>query len=315
MFDIHAYKEVLSDYRSDISSEQWKSKTIVIVNHKTGEIKELPMYVFDSKNIGKKMSIDDKAIGRDGFTIFSNGETSKIALMVESTRCEDVVKSLSLFGDKLQIINSVSSDMATGYLSAVSEIIPQAKRVIDKFHLMQYAYDVPLAVRTKIQKELREKLSDKKGKTEEDKLILNELELLQHCRYRLTQSPDKCSEASAELMAEIFAKYPQLKQAYDLVQDLKKWYDKSRCRLDKIQIKNDLYDWYKKAQNSGIEEFKQLIKMLRKHEYEVLNYFSTDGQSNARAERLNGKINRFIAANYGIKDKDFVLWRLKGYFA
>ena len=55
--------------------------------------------------------------------------------------------------------------------------------------------------------------------------------------------------------------------------------------------------------------------MLRKHEYEVLNYFSTNAQTNAKAERLNGKINRFIAANYGIKDKDFVLWRIKGYFA
>jgi transposase len=235
--------------------------------------------------------------------------------MIETTRCEDVSKALSLFGDKLLEIKSVSSDMAAGYLSAILEQIPHVQRVIDKFHLMQYAYDVPLAVRTKIQKELREELSEGKAKNDEDKLILKELELLKHCRYRLTQSPEKWSEAGAGLMAEVFEKYPKLKQAYDLVQDLKKWYDKSRCKLDKNKIKNDLYHWYKAIKNSGIEEFKFVVKMIRKHEYEILNYFSTQGQTNAKAERLNGKINRFIAANYGIKDKDFVLWRLAGYFA
>ena len=142
--------------------------------------------------------------------------------------------------------------MAAGYLSAIAEQIPQAQRVVDKFHLMQYAYEVPLAVRSKIQKELREKLSDGKEKTGEDKLILSELELLQHCRYRLSQAPEKWSETGREQMAEVFEKYPKLKQAYDLVQDLKKWYDKSRCRLSKLQIKNDLSDWYKSVINSEI---------------------------------------------------------------
>jgi transposase len=116
-------------------------------------------------------------------------------------------------------------------------------------------------------------------------------------------------------MSEVFSNYPKLKQAYDLVQDLKKWYDRSRCKLEKTQIKNDLNNWYKAVKISEIEEFKQVVKMLRKHEYEVLNYFSTNAQTNAKAERLNGKINRFVAANYGIKDKDFVLWRMAGYLS
>ena len=38
------------------------------------------------------------------------------------------------------------------------------------------------------------------------------------------------------------------------------------------------------------------------------------GQTNAKAERLNGKIQRFISNNYGIKDKDFALYRIKKYF-
>jgi transposase len=58
-----------------------------------------------------------------------------------------------------------------------------------------------------------------------------------------------------------------------------------------------LNNWYNAVKISEIEEFKQVVKMLRKHEYEVLNYFSTNAQTKAKAERLNGKINRFVAAN------------------
>jgi len=46
------------------------------VDVQTGEISHgKPLYVFKPENIGQKMSIDDKAIGHEGFSIFSNGET------------------------------------------------------------------------------------------------------------------------------------------------------------------------------------------------------------------------------------------------
>jgi hypothetical protein len=32
-------------------------------------------------------------------------------------------------------------------------------------------------------------------------------------------------------------------------------------------------------------------------------------------ENFNGKLQRFITANYGIKDKDFFLYRVAGYFS
>ena len=54
--------------------------------------------------------------------------------------------------------------------------------------------------------------------------------------------------------------------------------------------------------------------MIRKHENEIVNFFIC-AQTNAKAERLNGKINRFIANNYGVRDKDFVLFRINGYFS
>jgi transposase len=54
--------------------------------------------------------------------------------------------------------------------------------------------------------------------------------------------------------------------------------------------------------------------MLRKHEDEIMNFFK-HGRTNAKAERLNGKIQRFISNNFGLKDKDFFLFRIAGYFS
>jgi transposase len=59
---------------------------------------------------------------------------------------------------------------------------------------------------------------------------------------------------------------------------------------------------------------KSVIKMLRKHETQIINYFQ-HGATNAKTERLNGKIQRFITQNYGLKDKDFFLYRMAGYFS
>ena len=54
--------------------------------------------------------------------------------------------------------------------------------------------------------------------------------------------------------------------------------------------------------------------MIQKHEEEIMNYFKNP-QTNAKAERLNGKIERFLSNNYGTRDLDFTLYRINGYFA
>jgi hypothetical protein len=54
--------------------------------------------------------------------------------------------------------------------------------------------------------------------------------------------------------------------------------------------------------------------MLSKYETHIIYYFR-HGATNAETEWLNGKIQRFITKNYGLKDKDFFLYRTTGYFS
>jgi len=311
----HWYRDHLSNYKPDKDSGKWPENEVSTVDEDTGEIlNEKSLYVFKPENIGERMSIDDKSIGHEGYTIMSNTATGRIAMLIESTQSEELEKAMQLFGKELLKVRSISLDMSPTYLKLCQEQMPYAQKVVDKFHVMQYVYDAVLDVRSRIKKELAEKLSKGKEKTEEDKAILCEIEQLKHCRYRLTQSSNKWSEAGKELMNRIFENHEELKTAYQISQNFKKWYDISNCRLSKTEIKDDLHKWYYSIKDAGIKEFTSVARMVRKHEYEILNFFSF-GHTNAKAERLNGKIQRFVSANYGLRDKDFFLYRLAGYFS
>jgi len=84
------------------------------------------------------MSIDDKSLGGDGFTILSNSDTGKIALMVESTNAQEVEQAMALFGIELNGIKNISMDMSATYALVMNNLIPCATQVIDKFHVMKY---------------------------------------------------------------------------------------------------------------------------------------------------------------------------------
>jgi transposase len=306
------YKNFLSDYFSDIETNKWHPQKIDTVDTTTGEISEKPVYIFKPDNLGDKMSIDDKAIGHDGFTILSNHDTGKIALMVESTNAEEVEQAMELFGGELNKVKNISMDMSPTYSLVVDNLMPRATQVIDKFHVMKYVYDAVKDVRSRIRKELTVTLTKGKKKTEQDRQKLSELELVKRVRHAITQSPEKWNVEMKKTVEQVFEKYDDLKNAYLICQNFRNWYDyQNRIKSNEIITKN-LYSWYEQAKQ--LKEFEGVIKMIRKHEDEIINFFR-HGMSNARAERLNGKIQRFVSNNYGIKDKDFCIYRIAGYFS
>jgi len=306
------YKNFLSDYLPDIENNKWHPQKIERTDKSTGEIKEKPVYVFKQENLGEKMSIDDKFIGHEGFTVLSNHQTGKIAMMIESTRSEEVETAMELFGNKLKKIKYISMDMSSTYALVCNNLIPCAMRIIDKFHVMKYVYEAIAEVRIRIKKELTTTLTKGREKTEEDKRTLSELELLRRVQHAITQSPDKWNEEMKMNVNKVFEKYNDLKTAYQIGQNFKHWYDYQNHIKSKDEIKNNLYHWYQQARQ--VKEFESVIKMIRKHEREIISFFG-NGMTNAKAERLNGKMQRFISNNYGIKDKDFTLYRIANYFS
>jgi transposase len=308
----HWYKHYLSDYFPDKEAKRWCPEKIETVDKKTGEIKEKPLYVYKPENIGSNMSIDDKAIGHDGFSILSNNETGKMALLVETCTADGVEQAMKKFGTYLHKIKNVSMDMSSTYALVFNNLIPRAVQIIDKFHVMKYVYQCVCDVRSKTVKELQQKLSKGRKRNEEDKKLLAQIELLRRISHTITQSPDKWSEEMEEIINQVFKMHNEVKMAYQISQKFKQWYNYQNRFTPTEKITENLHNWYNEAR--VLSEFESVIKMIRKHETQIINFFK-NGMTNAKAERLNGKIQRFVSANYGLKDKDFFLYRTAKYFS
>jgi transposase len=85
--------------------------------------------------------------GSMAFTIMSNNQSDKIAMMIESTRFEEVKAALDLFGtERLAKVKSISCDMSPTYLKVCNEKLPKVQAIIDKFHVMQYVYTTRMIV-------------------------------------------------------------------------------------------------------------------------------------------------------------------------
>ena len=320
MFDIQPkklyywYRNYLSGYEQDEKDGKWDDKKVEVMNEQTGEIlKQKTVYIAKSENVGSSMCIDDKQIGNETYTVMSNQDTGKIAFVIESVKVSELKKGIEFLGESIKKIKNISCDMAPSYLNFCRNILPLALIIIDKFHVMKYVYDAVQSVRMGLRKEILDQLP--KGKRQKkDEAILSELELLQKSRRLLSQSKIKWNEDQQELMGTVFNRYPKLETAYGLAQDFKIWYDKSNAVKSRIYIEQQIFKWYEKVEKSKLEDFNSCVKMIEKHEENIINYF-IENKTNAKAERINGKIQRFISNNYGVRDKDFALYRIAGYFS
>jgi hypothetical protein len=59
-----------------------------------------------------------------------------------------------------------------------------------------------------------------------------------------------------------------LRIAYEISQNFKQWYARKNCTKSTEKIRNNWYNLYKQALE--IPEFTSIVKMIRKHETEII---------------------------------------------
>lgn len=72
--------------------------------------------------------------------------------------------------------------------------------------------------------------------------------------------------------------------------------------------------WFNEVEESGFKSFSTLIKTIKNHYRDILNYFD-QRSTNAAAESFNAKIKNFRMQLRGVKDRTFFLFRLAKLFA
>lgn len=168
-----------------------------------------------------------------------------------------------------QTIQYVTMDMWQPYRDAVRLILPLAKIVIDKFHVVRMAN---LALDT-VRKSIREDLTPKERRT------------LMHDRYILLKRHAQLDAREKLILQSWTGSLKDLELAYGLKESFYEiWESKSKHEaLQRFSV------WREQIPEKIAYAFKDLIKALTNWQEEIFNYFDHP-ITNAYTESLNGLI-------------------------
>jgi transposase len=322
------YRNTLSGFTDEETGKELHRHDTVdnsLIDKKTGKAKIIPVPIFAPENLGENMALDDKNIGGEGYTVLSNKETGKIALLAMTTKSTILCAILNKISASLLFkVKTISKDLAQNYDWVARTVFLNAVRIADKFHVVTLGMEALQAVRIRYR---QERLSFERKRKEEwkkaekqikDIPALNalnngdtHLELLARSRYLLFQFESEWTEVQAERAKLLFEHYPEIEEAYGIICAFRNFY---KCKIGQNHNARDSLDkWYEKAGSSKIEEIVNFIDTVKNHEGEIMNYFD-EGHTNAFAESLNNKIQSFVRSNYGIRDREFFHFRLWKHF-
>lgn len=308
------HRELLSGYPEAIASGKWRQDDI---HTSSGPV---PVPIFKAENLGPEMAIDEKKMGEEMYTVFSNRETGKIAILAETMNVNELLNLTRKWGSHAQKVTHITCDLSPSYESFCTQAFPLARQTADKFHIVRYMTDAVQAVRIRLRQQeiskLPKKPSDRKRQDQETRLENGETprELLTRSRYLLFKLSSQWTPSQKKRAAFLFKFYPEIKSAYELVEQIRIWYQAKNIGQSVDILQTQLYEWTEDADEVKIPEISNLVRLMMAHEDKIFGYFIT-GKTNAKAEAINSHLQRFIASNYGIRDKDFFLYRVSLYFS
>lgn len=210
--------------------------------------------------------------------------------------------------------------MAGSMINIAKACFPQAQLVTDRFHVQKLAIEALQEIRIKHRWEAIDAENDaiekaklqKKGYHPE--LLPNGdtlKQLLARSRYLLYKRNCKWTESQKLRATILFERYPDLKRAYELTQELAHIFDTKR---KKIFATTKLALWHEKVAQSGFKSFNTVSRTIQNHYQTILNYFD-NRSTNAAAESFNAKIKAFRAQFRGVRNIGFFLFRLTQVYA
>ena len=145
-------------------------------------------------------------------------------------------------------------DMHEPFRQAVQICLPQAKVVVDKFHLIRHVNKAMDKVRSRLQG------GNRRGKRRD----------LFRSRYTLLKGAERLADWEKARLNRLFYCYPELKKAWVLKESFRMWYrETNRSRAEErpgLLLKD-------KIEDNSLPEFKELLHMLTNWRGEILNYF------------------------------------------
>lgn len=210
------------------------------------------------------MAVDEKMIDEEFYTVMTNRQTGKIALLAETLRVADLNKLIDKIGEAKNVVKEITMDLSSTYEKFGEESFPGATIVADKFHVVKHIVEASQALRLRLkQEEIANLPTTKKERREYEKttrLINGEsrIEMLTRSRYVLFKRQENWNASQQKRATLLFETFPQIKSTYELTQHIREWLDKTNVGKYAWQIERQLITWYDNAEQQKLPEVENL---------------------------------------------------------
>lgn len=214
----------------------------------------------------KWLGIDEVHLLKNYRCVITDVENKSVIDILRKRNKDTIISYLSKLQD-IDKIELVAMDMWNPYKSAVNTVIPLAKIVIDKFHVVKIANEAL----EKIRKANRQNVSAKERRQ------------LMRDRYVLLKRRKDLNDFDDQIKLQIWTDmFPLLGQAYELKEQFFDIYG-----AKSVNEAYKLYqDWLANIPKELMTYFEDLIKAMNNWEDEIFNYFNSP-ITNAYTESLN----------------------------
>jgi transposase len=238
-----------------------------------------------------RLGLDEIALKkghRDFVTIVTGRlENDRIVLLgvLPDRKKDTVVDFLRSIPIRLvKTIDTVCCDMYEGYTEAARAELPNAKIVIDRFHVTQH-YSMAA-----------DKLRQVELKRLKKELPQEEYQLLKGNMWAFRKKKADLTPKERRVLRKLFSHSPDLKRAYQLREQLTAIFE---LNITKSTAKRKIHAWIKRVQKSGLTCFDLFIKTLLNWLEDITNFFITRDTSGF-VEGFNNKIKVLKRRCYGI---------------
>lgn len=227
----------------------------------------------------KNLSIDEKSFKKNHkYVTVLSSPLSSVVIDVCEGRTKEATKSLLtdvISESNRDKVETISVDMWKAYLESINEVLPKAKIVHDRFHLVKYLNDAIDKVRRREVKHSQE---------------------LKNSRYALLKNKENLTEKQRIKFESIESANFEVSKAWRIRENFKAIFDSQNIN-EAVEL---FWKWGASVLRTNIEEMKKVAKMFNNHLSGVCNAM-VETFSNAMAERLNGKIQEIKSRARGYR--------------
>ena len=215
--------------------------------------------------------------------VISAPELGLVLDVLEDRSKENLLNWLEQRGKKwCAAVKVACSDMWDAYQEAAAQKLPNAKRVVDRFHVMKNLNEALTKARRTIQKDADEKTK----------------EILKGCRWLLVKNRENLTEKQQCQLTQMLEASPELKCCYEFKESFRDLFNQ---KLNYQEAEKRLLHWTAQVEAAGFKALKSFVSTLRNWWEQILNYF--DGRyNNGFAEGVNLKIKMLNRRGYGYRN-------------